>query len=100
MGAEPFSGTPGRFGEFADPLSAHLDYDDDERVISMIAHGLGPGRTRPIVEERCSFTRTINEFGTGTTSPQTSELKIRRDFERLPDSRVAYVEATLGKPET
>jgi hypothetical protein len=48
---------------FADPLSAHVDYDNDERVIAMIAQGFGPGSTAPVVEERCSFTRTINQFG-------------------------------------
>ena len=50
-------------GDFADPLAAHVDYDDDERVIAMIAEGFGPGRTAPLVQERCSFTRTINQFG-------------------------------------
>lgn len=53
-------------GEYADPLTAHVDYDDDERVIAMIAQGFGPGRTAPVVEERCSFTRTINQFGNAT----------------------------------
>lgn len=50
-------------GTFADPLKAHVGYDDDERVIGMIAQGFGPGRTAPAVQERCTFTRTINEFG-------------------------------------
>ncbi len=54
--------------DFADPLTAHVGYDDDERVIAMIAQGFGPGRTAKVVEERCSFTRTINQFGSAPGS--------------------------------
>ena len=42
-------------GEFANPLAAHLDYDDDERVIGLITRGLGQPETAPVVEERCSW---------------------------------------------
>jgi hypothetical protein len=42
-------------GEFANPLAAHVDYDDDERVIGLITRGIGQPETAPVVEERCSW---------------------------------------------
>jgi hypothetical protein len=42
-------------GELANPLSAHLDYDDDPRVIGLITRGIGQPETAPVVEERCSW---------------------------------------------
>jgi hypothetical protein len=43
------------FGEFANPLAAHVDYDDDERVIGLITRGIGQPETDPVVEERCTW---------------------------------------------
>jgi len=42
-------------GEFANPLSAHVDYDDDERVIGLITRGIGQPETAAVVTERCSW---------------------------------------------
>jgi hypothetical protein len=42
-------------GEFANPLSAHVDYDDDDRVIGLITRGIGEPETAPVVKERCSW---------------------------------------------
>jgi hypothetical protein len=42
-------------GEFANPLSAHVDYDDDERVIGLITRGIGQPETDPVVKERCTW---------------------------------------------
>jgi hypothetical protein len=42
-------------GEFANPLAAHVDYDDDERVIGLITRGIGQPETDPVVEERCTW---------------------------------------------
>ena len=42
-------------GEFANPLAAHVDYDDDKRVIGLITRGIGQPETAPVVEERCSW---------------------------------------------
>lgn len=42
-------------GEIADPLRAHLDYDSDERVIGLMAGGLGRPETRRVVVERCTW---------------------------------------------
>jgi hypothetical protein len=42
-------------GEFANPLAAHVDYEDDERVIGLITRGIGQPETTPVVEERCTW---------------------------------------------
>jgi hypothetical protein len=42
-------------GEFANPLTAHVDYDDDERVIGLITRGIGQPETSPVVKERCTW---------------------------------------------
>lgn len=46
------------FGTFADPGEAHGGYDHDERVISLIAHGVGNDNTAEIVKERCTWMET------------------------------------------
>ncbi len=43
-------------GTFADPLTAHSGYNQDERVRNLIAHGVGNPKVAPIVKQRCSFT--------------------------------------------
>jgi hypothetical protein len=48
-------------GEFARPGSAHGDYDHDERVIAMIAHGFGQEKAADIVKERCTWLETVDE---------------------------------------
>jgi hypothetical protein len=48
-------------GEFANPGSAHGDYDHDERVIAMIAHGFGQENAADIVKERCTWLETVDE---------------------------------------
>jgi hypothetical protein len=45
-------------GEFADPGEAHSGYDQDERVIAMIAHGIGQPDTAEIVRQRCTWLET------------------------------------------
>jgi hypothetical protein len=42
-------------GELANPLAAHVDYDDDERVIGLITRGIGQPETDPVVTERCTW---------------------------------------------
>ena len=42
-------------GEFANPLAAHIDYDNDERVIGLITRGIGQPDTAPVVTERCTW---------------------------------------------
>ncbi|MCZ6773734.1 MAG: hypothetical protein O7G83_17380 [Proteobacteria bacterium] len=48
-------------GEFANPVAAHGDYDHDERVIALIAHGIGQETTADIVKERCSWLETVGD---------------------------------------
>jgi len=48
-------------GEFADPGEAHGGYDRDERVISLIAHGVGNDDTAEIVKERCTWLETTED---------------------------------------
>ncbi len=45
-------------GEFANPASAHGDYDHDERVIALIAHGFGQENAADIIKERCTWLET------------------------------------------
>ncbi|MBE0436918.1 MAG: hypothetical protein IBX56_14070 [Methylomicrobium sp.] len=47
-------------GKFANPLDAHMGYTTDERVIAMIAKGIGNAKTSKLVKKRCSWTETID----------------------------------------
>jgi hypothetical protein len=46
-------------GEVANPMIAHVAYEDDERVIELIAHGIGTDAVAPIVAERCVWMETL-----------------------------------------
>jgi hypothetical protein len=48
------------FGKVANPLDAHIGYDTDDRVVALIAKGIGNGRTSKIVKERCRWVETID----------------------------------------
>ncbi len=45
-------------GEGANPTEAHSGYDHDDRVIALIAHGIGHDATAPVVTERCTWLET------------------------------------------
>lgn len=45
-------------GEVANPMTAHKDYDNDDRVIAMIAHGIGHPGTDPLVQASCDWKET------------------------------------------
>ncbi len=47
--------------EVANPLSAHVDYDHDARVIALMAHGLGHDDQAEIISERCTWLETRSE---------------------------------------
>jgi hypothetical protein len=49
-------------GEFANPLAAHIDYDDDERVIGLITRGIGQPETAPVVKERCTWLEVAEDL--------------------------------------
>ncbi len=44
--------------DVANPLSAHVDYDHDDRVIALMAHGLGHADQAVIISERCTWLET------------------------------------------
>ena len=46
-------------GEVANPMTAHVGYDNDERVIGLVTHGFGGKDTDPEVAERCVWMETI-----------------------------------------
>jgi len=47
---------------FANPQSAHTDYDTDSRVLKMLVSGLGEGRSRPEVIQRCDFIEAVPDY--------------------------------------
>lgn len=44
--------------DLANPLTAHSGYEADERVIAMVARGIGQPWSDPIVRERCLWNKT------------------------------------------
>lgn len=46
-------------GELANPLAAHVGYDNDERVIQLLTNGIGSDMTSPVVTEKCVFSEAI-----------------------------------------
>lgn len=42
-------------GEFASPLAAHSGYQNDRRVIALIAGGLGTDFSSPMIQDRCTW---------------------------------------------
>jgi hypothetical protein len=47
-------------GKLANPLDAHIGYDTDDRVIALIAKGIGNQQTDKLVTERCQWTETVD----------------------------------------
>lgn len=47
-------------GKFANPLTAHTGYDSDDRVVSLIANGIGSDKTSAVVNERCKWTEFVD----------------------------------------
>ena len=47
--------------DFANPGEAHGGYDKDERVIQLMAHGIGTGNTAEIVRKRCTWLQTTDQ---------------------------------------
>jgi len=47
------------FADLANPLEAHVGYDQDDRVIGLIAHGIGNQQSSPLIKQRCEFTKTV-----------------------------------------
>ncbi|CAG7857623.1 hypothetical protein MCAMS1_02520 [biofilm metagenome] len=44
----------------ANPMEAHVGYDQDDRVIGIIAKGIGTENSSPLVKKRCEFTKVLD----------------------------------------
>lgn len=49
------------FGKVANPLEAHIGYGTDDRVVALIAKGVGNNRTAKLVNDRCRWVETIDD---------------------------------------
>jgi len=47
-------------GKLANPLDAHIGYDTDDRVVALIAKGIGNKNTAKVVNDRCRWVETID----------------------------------------
>jgi len=47
-------------GKMANPINAHVGYDTDDRVIALIAKGIGNKNTPKIINDRCRWVETID----------------------------------------
>ena len=45
--------------DLANPMQAHVGYDQDDRVIAMIARGIGKPGTSPLIKQRCEFVKEV-----------------------------------------
>lgn len=45
--------------DLANPMEAHVGYDQDDRVIAMIAKGIGNPGASSLIKNRCEFTKEI-----------------------------------------
>jgi hypothetical protein len=47
-------------GNLANPMEAHIGYDTDDRVVALIAKGIGSENAADLVTERCRWIETID----------------------------------------
>ncbi len=47
-------------GKLANPIDAHIGYETDDRVVALIAKGIGNKNTAKIVNDRCRWVETID----------------------------------------
>ncbi len=45
--------------DLANPMEAHTGYDQDDRVVALIAKGIGQPNSAPLVKQRCEFTKEV-----------------------------------------
>ena len=45
--------------DLANPMQAHVGYDQDDRVVAMIAKGIGHPGASPLIKQRCEFTKEV-----------------------------------------
>jgi hypothetical protein len=47
-------------GKFSNPMTAHTGYDSDDRVVALIAKGIGTKHTADIIIDRCKWTEYVD----------------------------------------
>jgi len=45
---------------FANPMAAHTEYDDDQRVLGLMIHGIGDKDVAQTVADRCEWTEAVS----------------------------------------
>jgi hypothetical protein len=45
----------------ANPMAAHTEYDDDERVLGLVVRGIGQGDVAPTVADRCEWIEAVSD---------------------------------------
>ena len=45
--------------DLANPMEAHVGYDTDDRVVAMIAKGIGNVGASPLIKQRCEFVKEV-----------------------------------------
>lgn len=45
--------------DLANPMEAHVGYDQDDRVVALIAKGISNPGTSPLIKQRCEFTKEV-----------------------------------------
>lgn len=45
--------------DLANPMAAHVGYDTDDRVVALIAQGIGTKSEAPLIKQRCTFTKEV-----------------------------------------
>ncbi|MDD5268153.1 MAG: hypothetical protein PHO08_13655 [Methylococcales bacterium] len=45
--------------DLANPMQAHVGYDQDDRVVAMIARGIGNPGASPLINKRCEFVKEV-----------------------------------------
>ncbi|MDD2658875.1 MAG: hypothetical protein PHY54_04225 [Methylococcales bacterium] len=45
--------------DLANPMDAHVGYDTDDRVVAMIAKGIGNPGASPLIKQRCEFVKEV-----------------------------------------
>lgn len=48
-------------GKMANPMEAHVGYSKDDRVVGLIARGIGSAQTAPLVKEKCQWTEITDQ---------------------------------------
>jgi hypothetical protein len=45
--------------DLANPMQAHVGYDTDDRVVALIAQGIGTKSEAPLIKQRCEFIKEV-----------------------------------------